>query len=375
MIFGTGWQILSEMHRFNPQTPGCTLKKPSDPNRDQAQAANPQFKIARWNIYDHGGFSTSRRSLARQFRTKLSAIYIGSKLAFLGVWGTCWACFPTVALQSFIACWFVTTIGSKLIERRARQKYERLIGEQGDSSDQLVHVSLRVSGSEYGQDVGTLSFQQDWLFFEGERTMFSLRKGDFTLRADGSMEPESSGVRLFLTQTGRNISIKLNSILGDETRIRTSFLKWISESNATDGITLLPPLEASRQRDFDRLQGIRSSLSNVQYYIFLYLVLGSLMGARHWPSTELIKFQAILALSLAFAIGWDCLQGPMKRWAAFKILHKTRHEVESSALPSEADPSLPQTSMYGKTQATSNATIRESVLQQSHLEVGDSPSD
>ena len=133
-----------------------------------AEAASEEVRTSDWRNYDVTGFSLPDRGLiadwqARRFVTALTY------LVFVAIVFLCFRFVPLLVILGPALAIVTVTGGREYLNRRTRDKLRsRILAEQRDG-EFPVAVHFEIGSVEYGQDVGNLSFQEGWVYFEGRQ--------------------------------------------------------------------------------------------------------------------------------------------------------------------------------------------------------------
>jgi hypothetical protein len=110
-------------------------------------------------------------------------------------------------------------------------------------SEPGVRVSFEIDGFKYAEDLGKISFEQNWIYFEGVRTSFSLGPEDFVRDWDEAGFGVSSHVVLHLIPTNRRVKLRMHAMSVTDKELRAAFWDWARVSTQAPGISVLPPIE------------------------------------------------------------------------------------------------------------------------------------
>ena len=215
--------------------------------------------MATWNDYSPGGATLPKRSLGIRLSTSEFLSVLASlpicfvvtaqfdavlRITFgLGAESTLSTLFRVFAYPALVALSFSYARTNSF--KRVARELEVEIGE----NDLVVSARFCVDGFEYGRDVGRLSLESGWLFFEGERTTFSLSPRELY-----PIRKSSAGPVLSVKPFGKSLQISLESIGGRNPKLRPALDSWRSNARPKRGVALLPPLEPLGHGQFSRSQ-------------------------------------------------------------------------------------------------------------------------
>ena len=182
---------------MDPQDPNPGIQTRISQATDKPRIAS-EIRVAAWNEFDVGGFRL-RQTLAAKLRKIdfwfLSAFAVAEVLLllldvrfFAAGGGTAWE----------IMAWGLATVFLFAYLAYRRRFLVRTLGEEPPANPVFVAI-FEVDGFEYGRDVGSLILEERWIYFEGERTTFTLGSGQFHVRNGARCGFRVTGARrLFL---------------------------------------------------------------------------------------------------------------------------------------------------------------------------------
>ena len=149
-------------------------------------------------------------------------------------------------------------------------------------------VHFELGPVEYGQDLGHLSLQDGWLYFEGERSTFSLGVNDFSCRWIGASEVEKTQTSLDLTLTDPPIAIRIESLSIKDSKLRHDIKDWVRRTRPVAEIAVLPPAGTRKGLSYSLLQRSRLNLCLIAGAVLGFLVDTVIQPQPHLVSRYLL---------------------------------------------------------------------------------------
>ncbi len=312
---------------------------------EEGQISHPSelgpYRIAHWNTYDVHGDRLSRVSSAMSWRRTA-----------VGFWSAvgCGGLLTASAVSLFVprvfggGVSFGVLIGMFLIANRVygRMKNGYLSTKvgQGQLDEDTVFVRLEIDGYEFARDVGHLSLDSNWLYFEGERTTFCLGPNNFDWK---SLSPPISsqvgetdfhriaGIRI----PGRRetIGVFFESGMGGTGATLTAISDWKRVVQPTEGVVVIPPLQPLGPKGFSQSQKMAQTVA-IGTAGFILTILGLVIyGVSNHAPSSLAVFLAFGGLGAVVIAQRQYVA--YRRRKAFAHLKQIREELEtrSSSAP------------------------------------------
>ncbi len=210
-----------------------SLEKP------QLEARSPEVLVASWNRVDVVGRKMKGLTASGHMHRDQVILGAGGLALFLLVFLLCHALAVPIIITSILLNLpipFYMRWMNQVVISRARRRYGQTLEEPG----LLVGIVLEVDDNEYGRDVGVVSFEKDWLYFEGEMCSFSLNRSDFPRSISGWEDSLKVSPRGTLDA----VTVRFTMPREYAPRFRTQVREWADSAGiSTGGIRRLPPLE------------------------------------------------------------------------------------------------------------------------------------
>jgi hypothetical protein len=264
---------------------------------------NHELRIARWNEFDSAGLRLPKVSLAeRWWRAELWLAPI-STVGFVVLYGA-WLFFDVPMADVGLVCLVPATIlmcaSPNLVRNHFRRTLlMRFFGEE-NPAEPTVLVRYEVDGLEYGRDVGRISFETHWVYFEGERTSFSLGPNDFARAYKPNV--------LHLNHTNSHVKIRFEGLSVDDADLRRAFWDWKENAQGGQGIAVLPPLELPIRNDLGKYEAALASIRTGAFTLAAVFGLASIVSSEMHGMSNVTGFVACV---LATVAGVGC------RWIPF----------------------------------------------------------
>lgn len=303
---------------------------PIPPQKRESPSA--EVRVAEWREFDMAGVNLPKRSTAAEWST---ARIVANVAAIAAATGLFWILFRSIGLV-VIGLGGAFALPSRFLRSRAKQRlFRKALGEENPSCT-VIGVSYQIHGYEYGRDFGRLCLEKGWLFFEGERSSFSLGRQDaapefkqptsWVLGALGFGGQGSTALQLLHTQ--REVTIQLEPVSGTHAELRNEVYNWRTASEPTEGIALLPPLQLNPSNDFAQHPQWRKSLWAGVMGVCLVDMLTRWTGISH---ANLVLWSLCAFGAATFGVASDRLRVRKARESAFRRLSDLQDRIERSS--------------------------------------------
>ncbi len=299
---------------------------------------NPDFRVAKWNAYTPSGDRLAKRSMAMKWRWIHAAIFLSSLLVSVSIGFLIVTNFPVLRPLSAVICGgLMAGIAVPLLLRVRTQ----VLGLQlGDPSEERVFIRLEFDRFEYGRDHGRISFVDGWLYFEGERTSFSLAPSDVELAWYARSLHHAKRIELNLGNTIPGAVIVMDGITKIDPRLFKVLCSWQNSSGRVEGDSVFPPMQRSGSGGYSRMQDMRTSVGIGVAALMALLVEGDhLFGRDPGKLTGPVATVALLA-GLVLPVLLHRAYVAFKRNQAFRRLDFMRDQFESKPADQIPTPGL-----------------------------------